>query len=131
TLASTQRTSRRCCPLQAILALSAPLQPDRPRGPLPGHPRERALRIRCRVGRPGGRLLLPGKEVLVQAVGGAGVGTARAGLDGGRRVVSALFFFPRGGSAHVARALCHGLAPLGWRTTLVAGSLGRPGAATN
>ena len=76
-------------------------------------------------------MLLPGKKVPVQAVEGGGVGTACGGVEGGRRVVSALFFFPRGGSAHVARALCHGLAPVGWQTTLVAGSLGRPGATTN
>jgi len=67
----------------------------------------------------------------VQAVEGGGLGRACAGLDGRVRVVSSLFFFPRGGSAHVARALCQRLASLGWRTTLVAGSLGRPGEATN
>ena len=52
-------------------------------------------------------------------------------VDDGRRVVSSLFFFPRGVSAQVARALGQGLAALGWRTTLVAGSLGASGEPTN
>src|SRR5439155_6110168 len=78
-----------------------------------------------------GRSLLAGKELLVQAVEGGGVGAARGGLESGGRVVSALFFFPRGGSAQVARSLCQGLASVGWQTTLVAGSLGSLGAATN
>ena len=45
----------------------------------------------------------------------------------GRRVVSGLFFFPRGGSAQVARALGRALAQTGWEVTLAAGSLGRRG----
>src|SRR5438093_3751273 len=45
----------------------------------------------------------------------------------GRRVVSGLFFFPRGGSAQVARALGCALAQTGWEVTLVAGSLGEAG----
>ncbi len=47
------------------------------------------------------------------------------------RVVSALFFFPRGGSAQVARAFARALPAVGWQTTLAAGSLGRPGEETN
>jgi len=39
-----------------------------------------------------------------------------------RRLVSALNFFPRGGSSHVARALARELPAHGWDTTLVAGS---------
>jgi hypothetical protein len=38
-----------------------------------------------------------------------------------------LFFFPRGGSAQVARALGRALPRAGWEVTLAAGSLGRPG----
>jgi glycosyltransferase involved in cell wall biosynthesis len=38
------------------------------------------------------------------------------------RVLSALMFFPRGGSAHVARALAAALPEHGWDVTLVAGS---------
>jgi glycosyltransferase involved in cell wall biosynthesis len=38
------------------------------------------------------------------------------------RVLSGLMFFPRGGSAHVARALGHELPAHGWDVTLVAGS---------
>ena len=60
--------------------------------------------------------------------GSAGVGD---GVGGGRRVVCSLFFFPRGGSAQVARALSVGLAAVGWRTTLVSGSLGAFGERTN
>ena len=41
------------------------------------------------------------------------------------RVVSALLFFPRGGSATVARALARELPRHGWETTVVSGS--RPG----
>jgi hypothetical protein len=48
-----------------------------------------------------------------------------------RRVVSALFFFPRGGSAQVARALARALPPAGWQPTLAAGSLGQPGKPTD
>src|SRR5919204_5989364 len=40
------------------------------------------------------------------------------------RVVSAVLFSPRGGSAHVARAHARGLRALGWSVTLVAGSRG-------
>jgi glycosyltransferase involved in cell wall biosynthesis len=48
-----------------------------------------------------------------------------------RRVLSALFFFPRGGSAQVARSLARALPPTGWQPTLAAGSLGRPGEPTH
>ena len=48
-----------------------------------------------------------------------------------RRVVMALFFFPRGGSAYVARHLARLLPAAGWDVTLVAGSLGAPGDATH
>jgi glycosyltransferase involved in cell wall biosynthesis len=47
------------------------------------------------------------------------------------RVCSALFFFPRGGSAQVARTLTGALAETGWQVRLAAGSLGGPGASTN
>jgi len=40
------------------------------------------------------------------------------------RIVSAILFSPRGGSAHVARALANGLRTLGWHVELVAGSRG-------
>ena len=43
------------------------------------------------------------------------------------RVVSALFFFPRGGSAQVSRALCRSLPAAGWQVGLAAGSLGSAG----
>ncbi|HYT25347.1 MAG TPA: hypothetical protein VEP73_02535, partial [Actinomycetota bacterium] len=44
-----------------------------------------------------------------------------------RRVVMALFFFPRGGSVYVARHLARLLPAAGWDVTLVAGSLGTAG----
>ena len=47
------------------------------------------------------------------------------------RVCSALFFFPRGGSAQVARALSGALAETGWQVHLAAGSLDGPEAPTN
>ena len=47
---------------------------------------------------------------------------------GDRRVVMALMFFPRGGSSHVTRYVARGLPAAGWDVTLVAGSLGAPGA---
>src|SRR5438128_8225763 len=46
------------------------------------------------------------------------------------RVVMGLMFFPRGGSAQVARGLAHMLAGQWWDVTIVSGSLrlpGRPG----
>ena len=46
-------------------------------------------------------------------------------------MLSALFFFPRGGSAQVARALAGALPERGWRMTLASGSLGGPGASTH
>jgi glycosyltransferase involved in cell wall biosynthesis len=60
--------------------------------------------------------------------GGDG-GSGRAPAAG--RVVSGLFFFPRGGSAQVARELARALAGTGWQARLAAGSLGRPGELTN
>ena len=47
-----------------------------------------------------------------------------------RHVVMGLMFFPRGGSAHVTRSLARELVELGWKVTIVCGSLripGRPG----
>ena len=44
-----------------------------------------------------------------------------------------LLFFPRGGSAHVARNLARALPGAGWDATILSGSLdvpGRPGNAT-
>jgi len=49
----------------------------------------------------------------------------------GRRVVLGLFFFPRGGSAQVARALSRALAQTSWELTLAAGSLGQAGEQTH
>ena len=46
-------------------------------------------------------------------------------------VVSALFFFPRGGSAQVARSLVRALPAAGWQATLAAGSLGQRGEPTH
>ena len=43
------------------------------------------------------------------------------------RIVSGLFFFPRGGSSHLARSLSRSLGALGDRVTLAVGSLGDPG----
>jgi glycosyltransferase involved in cell wall biosynthesis len=43
-------------------------------------------------------------------------------LGMGARVISGLMFFPRGGSAYVARALARGLGRQGWEVTIVAGS---------
>jgi glycosyltransferase involved in cell wall biosynthesis len=44
-----------------------------------------------------------------------------------RRVLMALTFFPRGGSAHVARNLATWLPSAGWDVTVVTGSLSLPG----
>ena len=49
----------------------------------------------------------------------------------GRRVVVGLFFFPRGGSAQVARALSRALAQTAWEVTLAVGSLGQVGEQTH
>jgi glycosyltransferase involved in cell wall biosynthesis len=48
-----------------------------------------------------------------------------------RLVVSALFFFPRGGSAQVARSLARALPAGDWQVTLAAGSLGQSGEPTH
>lgn len=42
-----------------------------------------------------------------------------------------MFFFPRGGSAQVARALARALPGSGWRITVASGSLGEPGEPTH
>ncbi|HEX6459367.1 MAG TPA: glycosyltransferase family 4 protein [Thermoleophilaceae bacterium] len=47
------------------------------------------------------------------------------------RALMALLFFPRGGSAQVARYMARALPASGWDVTLVSGSLGADGAATN
>jgi len=47
------------------------------------------------------------------------------------RVGTGFFFYPRGGSAQVVRYLSSALAEEGWKTDLVAGSLGTRGAPTN
>ncbi|HYP48234.1 MAG TPA: glycosyltransferase family 4 protein [Thermoleophilaceae bacterium] len=44
-----------------------------------------------------------------------------------RRVVMGLLFFPRGGSAQVARYLAGALPPAGWDVSIACGSLGEPG----
>jgi glycosyltransferase involved in cell wall biosynthesis len=49
----------------------------------------------------------------------------------GRGIVLSLFFFPRGGSAQVVRALTRALAQTGWKVTLAAGSLGQAGEQTH
>jgi glycosyltransferase involved in cell wall biosynthesis len=49
----------------------------------------------------------------------------------GRLVVSALFFFSRGGSAQVTRALARALPAAGWQMAVVAGSLGQWGEPTH
>ena len=63
--------------------------------------------------------------------------TTQMALDGQQtplkqqpHVVMGLMFFPRGGSAHVTRSLARELVELGWKVTIVCGSLripGRPG----
>src|SRR4051812_26171619 len=47
------------------------------------------------------------------------------------RAVMSLMFFPRGGSAQVARYVALSLPQSGWDVTLVAGSLGGEGEASN
>ena len=76
------------------------------------------------------------KDALVREAGSggsgaraAGEGAAALGVQG--RVCSALFFFPRGGSAQVARALAGALPARGWRMTLATGSLGEAGDPTH
>jgi hypothetical protein len=43
------------------------------------------------------------------------------------RVLMGLMFFPRGGSAHVARNLATALPAAGWDASIVSGSLSLPG----
>lgn len=59
-----------------------------------------------------------------------GDGVSRRPAAAGR-VVSGLFFFPRGGSAQVAREFARALPGVGWQARLAAGSLGSPGELTN
>jgi glycosyltransferase involved in cell wall biosynthesis len=47
--------------------------------------------------------------------------------NAGMRVLSGLMFFPRGGSAHVARALARQLPAQGWDVTVLSGSISRGG----
>lgn len=44
-----------------------------------------------------------------------------------KRVVTGVFFYPRGGSSQVVRSLCRALPDAGWDVTVAAGSLGEPG----
>ena len=60
-----------------------------------------------------------------------GAWPARATARVAGRVCMGLFFFPRGGSAQVTRALSGALAETGWQVRLAAGSLGGPDAPTN
>jgi glycosyltransferase involved in cell wall biosynthesis len=48
-----------------------------------------------------------------------------------RRVLMALFFYPRGGSAQAARQLAGALPASGWEVAIAAGSLGAPGEPTH
>ena len=50
------------------------------------------------------------------------------GAEPPRRALHGLFFFPRGGSSQVVRALAGNLPALGWDASVAAGSLGDPGA---
>ena len=45
------------------------------------------------------------------------------------RVLMGLLFYPRGGSAHVARNLAHALPRVGWDVTVLSGSVEGFGAA--
>ena len=75
-------------------------------------PRRRAAR------RPAGRRRRS-RSRRAESPASHGVTTAREAM----RVLSGLMFFPRGGSAHVARALARELPAHGWDVTVVAGSL--------
>jgi glycosyltransferase involved in cell wall biosynthesis len=68
-----------------------------------------------------------------QSIRDGGTIPERAGRAPAARglVVSALFFFPRGGSAQVTRSLARALPAAGWQPTLAAGSLGQPGEPTH
>jgi glycosyltransferase involved in cell wall biosynthesis len=74
-----------------------------------------------------GRVSLAGRDELEVAVSREAPGA----LGAPGRVCSALFFFPRGGSAQVARALARSLPARGWRMTLATGSLGSSGESTH
>jgi glycosyltransferase involved in cell wall biosynthesis len=56
---------------------------------------------------------------------------ARASFGARGSVCMGLFFFPRGGSAQVARALTAVLPASGWQVSLASGSLGAPGEPTH
>ena len=56
-----------------------------------------------------------------------GGGPAGVSGDAARRVLMGLQFFPRGGSAHVARNHARNLPAAGWEARLVSGSLSVPG----
>src|SRR3954452_16322386 len=56
---------------------------------------------------------------------------ASAGSPAAGRVVSGLFFFPRGGAAQVAREFARALTGAGWGARLAARSPGGPGELTN
>src|SRR6266508_1333193 len=75
------------------------------------------------------------RELLSMANSSAGWSERRRGRPPVRpsvdRVVSALFFFPRGGSAQVTRSLARALPAAGWQLRLAAGSLGRAGELTH
>jgi glycosyltransferase involved in cell wall biosynthesis len=97
------------------------LEADEAAGGRRGRRRLRGLGAGRPPGRSGGRGL-------------TGAGPRRSGEDpliAGGRVLSGLFFFPRGGSAQVARSLCRALPAVGWRTELAAGSLGAAGELTH
>jgi glycosyltransferase involved in cell wall biosynthesis len=69
----------------------------------------------------------------------ARIGRSRTGAGSGQdaplavrgRVCAGLFFFPRGGSAQVVRALARALPARGWKVTLASGSLGAAGDPTH
>src|SRR6266516_1931399 len=97
--------------------------------------RRRALGSSVRLGEPWGqrqprsrrRVRLTDENRTVQVAGDSGW----KHHPGRGLVVSALFFFPRGGSAQVTRSLARALPAAGWQPTLAAGSLGQPGEPTH
>ena len=52
-------------------------------------------------------------------------------MSGERHLTMGLIFYPRGGSAQVARYLSRALEPLGWEVSLACGSLGAEGRTTH
>src|SRR5437867_3462007 len=83
------------------------------------------------------RAAASGWRTRIEPVQGAGDSQSKHQPERGDRVpadglvVSALFFFPRGGSAQVTRSLARALPAAGWQPRLAAGSLGQPGAPTH